>query len=246
MSFSASQTLYAFLIVLSTRWTLFFGSVGIYDKLQGLGKVPRVEWIAKLVALLKYVFIIISVGLAICVLILSTTLLIILLRPTGGQTPIPPTVTQTQVNTTATAQAQANATATAIAIGPPTNFSVTTITLKNGHVLQSGQPIPITGVPLTITGTDTSQGSAQVWVVVEDTSGNSYLQHPPVRFDDNGQWTARNIVTAVGTVKIDFVYVTSQGNKFFEQMVVSNNFGPFTQLPDGSKILQTIPIVVSP
>ena len=129
---------------------------------------------------------------------------------------------------------------------PPTNFSVASIALKNGQVLPNEQPlaIPISGVPLTITGTYTSQGSGQVWVLVEDNYGNYYLQHPSVRFGDGGQWTANNVVTAKGTVKIDFVYVTSEVNKLFQMMVETTDFGGFTPLPDGSKVIQTISIQV--
>lgn len=129
---------------------------------------------------------------------------------------------------------------------PPTNFSVTSIALKNGQVLPNEQPlaIPVSGVPLTITGTYTSQGSGEVWVLVEDIYGNYYLQHPSVRFGDSGQWTANNVVTAKGTTRINFVYVTSEVNKLFQLMVDTNNFGGFTPLPDGSKIIQTISIQV--
>jgi len=126
----------------------------------------------------------------------------------------------------------------------PTNFAVTTLTLKNGQVLQDGQAIPLAEVPLTITGTYSSQGSGQVWVLVGDIYGNYYLQHPPVRFGDAGQWTAYNVVTALGTTSISFVSVTARGNETFEQMVATNNSGGFTILPDGSKVLQILKIRV--
>lgn len=135
--------------------------------------------------------------------------------------------------------------------GPPTKFVFTTITLKTGNVLQNQEPVPIpvAQLPLTITGTYSSPGSGQVWVVVEDLAGYYYLQSLPVRFADGGmvgKWRASNVNTNVGTNRIDFVYVTPQGNDTFQHLVDTQQFGAFPQLPDGSQILQTIKIQVSP
>jgi len=132
----------------------------------------------------------------------------------------------------------------------PTNFSFTTITLKNRQVLQNQQPvtIPVAELPLTITGTYSSQGSGQVWVVVEDLYGQYYLQTPPVRFADggiDGQWRASNVDTNVGTTRIDFVYVTPQGNDTYQHRMDAKDFCSFTQLPNGYKLLLTINIVVN-
>jgi hypothetical protein len=41
---------------------------------------------------------------------------------------------------------------------------------------------------------------------------------------------------------VDFVYVTPEGYKTFQSMVDSQHFGAFFTLPDGSLILQSIPI----
>src|SRR5437763_5300954 len=72
---------------------------------------------------------------------------------------------------------------------PPTNFSVTTVSLRDGSILPNTHPlqIPVAGVPLQVTGTYSSQGSGQVWVLVEDAYGQYYLQIPPVRFGTGGQ-----------------------------------------------------------
>jgi hypothetical protein len=125
----------------------------------------------------------------------------------------------------------------------PKDFSVTTITLKNGKDLQNKQPIhiPVAGVPLTITGTYTPQGSGQVWVVVEDMDGHYHLQSSAVQLGDNEEWTVSGVNTPVGTTTIEFVHVTSQS---FQQMVQAKAFGAFDQLPDGSTILQTVVCLV--
>jgi hypothetical protein len=146
---------------------------------------------------------------------------------------VPPTISSPTVVATPTP---------APAFNPiPTNFNVTVIKLNNGQVLQAGQPIPVSRSPLTITGTYSTKGSRQVWVLVQDTYGKYYLQNPPVAFGDTGQWTASNIITAVGTIKILFVCATAQGNSVFQQMVATGPSG-FTLLPEGSQILQEIPI----
>lgn len=133
----------------------------------------------------------------------------------------------------------------------PTDFALTTITQKNGQVLQNQQPVSIqvAELPLTITGTYTSQGSGQVWVVVEDLYGQYYLQTPPVRFADggyDGRWRASNVDTNMGTTRIDFVSVTSQGNAILQRKMDSKDVGAFQQLPDGYKILLSISIQVTP
>jgi hypothetical protein len=117
----------------------------------------------------------------------------------------------------------------------PQNFVVTS--------LHPGQVIQDQDVPLTIRGTYSSEGSDRVWVVLEDNQGQYYLQTPPVEFLGGGQWVAHNIRPGQGITQVDFVQVTSDGNSVFQQMVDSGDFGAFNQLPDGSTILVSIPIV---
>ncbi len=127
----------------------------------------------------------------------------------------------------------------------PKDFSVTTITLDNGQDLPNKQPIhiPVSGLPLLITGTYTPQGSGQVWVVVEDKDGRYHLQSSAVQLGDNGEWRVSGVKTPVGTTTIEFVHVTSQS---FQQMAQAKAFGAFDQLPDGSTILQHLVIQVTP
>jgi tetratricopeptide (TPR) repeat protein len=121
--------------------------------------------------------------------------------------------------------------------GPPIGFSVTT--------LHQGQVIQNTDIPLTVQGRYSLEGSGQVWVVLMDTRGQHYLQHPPVHFNGNRTWTATNITPGPGITEVNFVYVTSQGNRVFQQMVANGNFSAFSDLPIGSQVLQSIRIVVS-
>lgn len=117
-------------------------------------------------------------------------------------------------------------------IGPPTHFTVTT--------LHAGQVI--LNVPLEVDGTYGSPGSGLVWVILEDSFGHHYLQSPPVQFAGNGKWVARNVRPLRGIVAVDFVSVTSDGNTTFQNMVATQQFGAFSQFPDGSTVLQSIPI----
>lgn len=128
----------------------------------------------------------------------------------------------------------------------PTKFSVSTIALASGTQLPIVEPItiPAQGVPLTITGTYSPQGSGQVWAIVEDAYGQYYLQISPAQLDQGGQWTIAGINTAKGTTKIDFVYVTPQGSTIFDFMKDAKAFGAFTKLPNGSLKLKTLNIRV--
>ena len=130
---------------------------------------------------------------------------------------------------------------------PPTGFTVTSITLQSGQIMQRGQALGNADIPLTIQGSYTSEGSGLVWVVLRDNFGNYYLQNPPVQFNGGGTWTATNITPRSGITTIDFVAVTPDGNGTFQQMVSNGDFGAFTQLPQGSLILRsaTIPINTS-
>ena len=131
---------------------------------------------------------------------------------------------------TATAQAQTNATATAIALGPPIGFHVAT--------LHDKQVIHDQDIPLTIQGTYSIEGSGQVWVVLQDSLQQFYLQNPPVQFLGSRQWTVSNVQPKKGITAVDFVYVTADGNTFFQNQVVQGNFKAFLKLPAGSIILQ--------
>ena len=132
----------------------------------------------------------------------------------------------------------------------PTDFAFTKITQKGGQALSNKEPVAISvkQLPLTITGTYASQGSEQVWIVVEDVYRQYYLQPLPVRFADGGQegvWRVDNVYTNIGTVRINFVSVTQQGNDFFQKMSDANDYQAFKQLPAGSKTVLVIPIQVT-
>jgi hypothetical protein len=117
--------------------------------------------------------------------------------------------------------------------GPPTDFTVRT--LHSGQVIQN--------VPIEVDGTYKSTGSGQVWVVLEDSLGQYYLQSPSVQFQDSGKWVAENIRPLQGITEVDFVSVTSDGNATFQSMVDALDFGAFSTLPAGSVILQSVPII---
>src|SRR5947209_5416791 len=97
-----------------------------------------------------------------------------------------------------------------------------------------------------ITGTYSSEGSGHVWVVLQDSYANFYLQNPPVQFNGGGTWTATHVNPGPGITLVNFVYVTAAGNAAFQKKVANGGFGAFSPLPDGSQVLQAIPIRVSP
>jgi hypothetical protein len=116
--------------------------------------------------------------------------------------------------------------------GHPTGFTVTS--LHPGQAIQNS--------PIEVEGTYGSIGSGLVWIVLGDDYGNYYLQSPPVQFGDDGKWTAKNVRPLHGITAVNFVSVTSDGNKTFQSKVSAQEFGAFSKLPDGSMILQSIPI----
>lgn len=179
-----------------------------------------------------------AIGVAVVIVALSTTLFVTIQTDQNAQRQVSATASvlaQSHATTTANALAQASATATVN--GPPTGFSVTS--LQNGQAISQN-------TPLTITGQYVSKGAGLVWVLFQDSFENFYLQHSPVQFLNNGQWTVSNIIPRATSIKkIDFVSVTRSGNMVFQQKVAAGDFQGFTQLPDSSTILQAIPIVVS-
>jgi hypothetical protein len=118
---------------------------------------------------------------------------------------------------------------------PPKDFSATT--LKDGQAVRAN-------IPLEIKGTYSLKGSGLVWVVLEDDLGQYYHQNPPVRFLDNGEWMARNIIPGEGIKAVTFVHVGTEGDQVFQRKVAHNEWEAFSKLPPDHTILCTISIVV--
>jgi len=125
-------------------------------------------------------------------------------------------------------------------LDPPTGFTVTSVTLKNGQIIAyHGQTIPMgnADIPFTAQGTDRSEGSGFVWVVLGDMSRNYYLQTSPVRFLNSTNWTTGNINPGNNITSVYFVAVTPAGDGEFNRKVSRGEFGAFTNFPQGSQIL---------
>jgi len=100
------------------------------------------------------------------------------------------------------------------------------------------------GVQIACTGTYTGQNPPYVWVVLQDTIGQYYLQNPPVEFHSDGTWIARNIRPGQGIIQIAIVQVTSAGNALFQQKVSNGDFGSLNQLPLGTTTLAVVSVQV--
>ncbi|MEI6152320.1 MAG: hypothetical protein WCQ10_07320 [Chitinophagia bacterium] len=83
-----------------------------------------------------------------------------------------------------------------------------------------------------------------VWVVLQDTYGNYYLQNPPVVFFNDGRWHSVNIVPGADIASISFIEVDQSGNQLLRVMVKQNNWNGFKILPQNSKNLATVRINV--
>lgn len=108
---------------------------------------------------------------------------------------------------------------------------------------RSGQTLS-QGVQIACTGTYTGQNPPYVWVVLQDTIGQYYLQNPPVEFHSDGTWIAHNIRPGQGISEIAVVQVTSAGNAEFQQKVDNGDFGFFNQLPLGTTTLAAVSVRV--
>lgn len=121
----------------------------------------------------------------------------------------------------------------------PEGFSVRT--LEDGQVVQAN-------IPFEIQGTCSSKESGDVWVILEDSLGQYYLQNPPIRFQGNGEWIAKNIRAGKGIEMVDFVHANRQAHQSLRQMVqqmmASDDWKAFYELPPGSTLIQSIRIDV--
>lgn len=109
------------------------------------------------------------------------------------------------------------------------DFSVTT--LKDGQIIRDKD------VPLSIRGKYTLKPSGQVWVVLQDSYKHFYLQNPPIRFLDNGEWIAENIYPERGIEIVTFIHVSREGSRIFQRMVDNNEWSAFDNLPTDSTTL---------
>jgi hypothetical protein len=125
-------------------------------------------------------------------------------------------------------------------LDPPAGFTLTGVTLNTKqHIAYHGQTLSLrnTDTPFAIQGTDLSEGSGLVWVLLGDVSGNYYLQTPSVLFWNSTDWTAENIRPENNITSVYFVAVTRAGNEEFQNKANQREFGAFTNLPQGSQIL---------
>lgn len=110
------------------------------------------------------------------------------------------------------------------------------------ETLKDGQVIQVKDLPLTIKGKHSLKNTDRVWVVLRDSYKNFYLQNPPVKLQDNGEWVAENILPGQGIEAVEFVLVSTEGDVFFQQKVDQWQWGAFDALPPASMILRTIRI----
>ena len=120
---------------------------------------------------------------------------------------------------------------------PVPAFRLVITSPTNGQVLSQG-------VQIACTGAYTGQNPPYVWVVLQDTIGQYYLQNPPVSFNPDGTWQALNVIPGLRIIEIAVVQVTSAGNALFEQKVSSGDFGAFPLLPEGSVKLAKVSVQV--
>lgn len=81
-----------------------------------------------------------------------------------------------------------------------------------------------------------------VWVVLQDSQANYYLQSPPIHFLPDGRWVADNIIPGEGIIAIHLVKVGARGNSEFMHKVERREWGAFSNLPSDAKIIKSIQI----
>lgn len=82
---------------------------------------------------------------------------------------------------------------------------------------------------------------ASVWVVLQDSDNNYYLQSPEVNFMPNGRWIASNVIIGHGITSLNFIGVDAQGQAYFRSMVARRRWGAFRNLPLDSRVILSIP-----
>jgi TIR domain len=109
---------------------------------------------------------------------------------------------------------------------------------KNGQVVRDEDS------PLRVEGRY-SGGPRDIWVILEDSFRQYYVQNPPVRFQPDGSWRATNVLPGRGITFVLFVEIAIANNDsktIFDQMVQRKQFGAFTELPPGSRVLESVAI----
>lgn len=79
-------------------------------------------------------------------------------------------------------------------------------------------------------------------VLLQDSYGNYYVQNPPVNFAPDGRWYATNICVGEGILFVIFLELDEAAATEFRNMVWGRQFGGFSRLPEGSRILKMIQI----
>jgi len=115
---------------------------------------------------------------------------------------------------------------------------------------ENGQVVRDEDLPLRVEGRY-SGGLRVVWVILEDSYRQYYVQNPPVRFQPGGTWRATNVLPGQGIMFVLFVdfphgisdgVVDDNGRGPFDRMVQRKQFGGFQDLPPGSRVLESIEI----
>ncbi len=119
---------------------------------------------------------------------------------------------------------------------PSIKFKFTVETLRDRQLIRPED------LPLIIEGCYSSNVRVHVWVVLQDSYGNYYLQYPEVMFLPNGRWVATNVNLGEGILFIHFVQAGNKGNAHFHQMVARKEWGAFRDLPQGNTILHSLRI----
>ena len=99
-------------------------------------------------------------------------------------------------------------------------------------------------VPLVIEGRYSGEIDFHVWVALEDSYGNYYLQNPEIRFLPDGVWTATNVLPGGGISFVHFVRVDDLAHANFHSMVARKEWGGFAEMPSGCQTLVTIRITL--
>lgn len=116
------------------------------------------------------------------------------------------------------------------------NGDLTIDNLRDNFVYQVGEP-------LIISGRHSLSSGSHVWLVLADDWGY-YPQNANIYLQSNGTWSNSGAKPGMGIKFIHAVLVNEEGHKFFLDQVRYNDWGQFNPLPDGSRILATVSVVV--
>jgi len=127
-------------------------------------------------------------------------------------------------------------------------FSLERLAMKGGTPVFAGDRFSqiegggfngIIDSPISARGRTELPDTTRVWTVLSGTTGQFFLQYPPVEIRD-GLWVAANLRPGCNIAKIQFLEVDTEADKVFSERAARKDWGEFPLLPAGARELAAL------